>query len=338
MKRNRFLEHAGVELPIICGAMYPCSNPELVAAASEAGGLGIIQPISLVFAHKYSFEEGLAYIQSLTSKPVGMNVIVENSTAVFQDRARTWLRIALESGIRFFVTSLGKPDWVVEEVKRYNGVVYHDVTRRLHAEKAIAAGVDGLICVNNRAGGHTGIKSQEALYRELADFGIPLISAGGIATPEQVKQTLKIGFEGCQLGTRFIASKECSAHENYKRQIVRASEKDIVLTEKISGVPVSVIETDYVRKIGTRADFLSRMLLQNDATKHFARMVLSAKSVFDLKAANSKGTYDNYFLAGKSVEGIHHIASVSEIMNEFRNALNTFSDSQQKTADKHHMA
>ena len=112
---NRFLEHARIEVPLVCGAMYPCSNPELVAAVSEAGGIGIIQPLSMVFVHRHDFREGLRLIKRLTSKPVGMNVIVEKSSKVYQQRMQEWVDIALEEGVRFFVTSLGNPRWVVEK-------------------------------------------------------------------------------------------------------------------------------------------------------------------------------------------------------------------------------
>src|SRR5829696_2479591 len=99
----------GIEVPLICGAMYPCSNPELVAAASEAGGIGIIQPLSLVYVHRHPFREGLRLIRRLTSKPVGMNVIVEKSSKVYLERMQGYVDTAIEEGVRFFVTSLGNP-------------------------------------------------------------------------------------------------------------------------------------------------------------------------------------------------------------------------------------
>ena len=85
----------GIELPLICGAMYPCSNAELVAAASEAGAIGIVQPISLTFVHGHDFREGLRYIKSLTSKPFGLNVIVEKSAKIYEDRAKKQSMVAV---------------------------------------------------------------------------------------------------------------------------------------------------------------------------------------------------------------------------------------------------
>ena len=89
--------------------MYPCSNPELVAAVSEAGGIGIVQPISLTYVHGHDFREGLRLIRRLTSKPIGMNALIEQSSKAYHERMERWVDIALEEGVRFFVTSLGNP-------------------------------------------------------------------------------------------------------------------------------------------------------------------------------------------------------------------------------------
>src|SRR3989338_11444968 len=99
-----FTKQAGIKYPIICGAMYPCSNPELVASVSEAGGIGIIQPLSMVFVHKHDFRKGLKFIKSLTKNPIGMNIITEKSAKIYQERMEKWLDISLEEGVRFFVT------------------------------------------------------------------------------------------------------------------------------------------------------------------------------------------------------------------------------------------
>ena len=170
----------GIEVPLICGAMYPCSNPELVAAVSEAGGIGVIQPLSMVYVHRHEFREGLKLMRGITAKPLGMNVIVERSSKVYEERMRRFVDEAIEGGIRFFVTSLGNPRWVVEKAHAAGGFVYHDVTERKWAAKGLEAGVDGLIAVNDRAGGHAGPKSAEALIAELGDLGVPVVCAGGI--------------------------------------------------------------------------------------------------------------------------------------------------------------
>ena len=151
-----FTRHAGVATPLICGAMYPCSNPELVAAVSAAGGIGIVQPISLTYVFRHDLREGLRLIRRITDKPIGFNVVVEKTAKSYENRMRAWVDVALEEGVKFFITALGNPRWVVEKVHAAGGIVYHDVTAREWAQKAIAGGVDGLICVNTRAGGHAG--------------------------------------------------------------------------------------------------------------------------------------------------------------------------------------
>src|SRR3954471_10554488 len=104
---TRFTSQAGVRLPVIGGAMYPCSNPELVAAVSAAGGIGIVQPISMTYVHGHDLREGLRLIRRLTDKPVGFNAIVEKSSQVYEDRMRKWIDVAIEEGVRFFITALG---------------------------------------------------------------------------------------------------------------------------------------------------------------------------------------------------------------------------------------
>ena len=172
--------HARIALPIIGGAMYPCGNPELVAAVSEAGGIGIVQPIALTYVHGHDFRAGLRLIKRLTSKPIGMNALIEASSKTYHERMTRWVDIALEEGIRFFVTSLGNPRWVVDAVTPHGGIVYHDVTEKKWAEKGKDGGIHGLIAVNARAGGHSGPRNPEPLLTELNGLGLPVVCAGGI--------------------------------------------------------------------------------------------------------------------------------------------------------------
>jgi len=313
-----FTEQVGIEVPLICGAMYPCSNPELIAAVSAAGGIGVIQPISMRFVHGHDLRDGIRLIRSLTDKPIGFNAIVEKSSKVYEDRMRKWVDVALDEGVRFFVTALGNPRWVVDAVHSVGGVVYHDVTERKWADRAIEHGVDGLICVNGNAGGHAGSKSPRELYEELADLGLPLICAGGVGDERAFSEALGLGYAGVQMGTRFIATTECNAHDDYKQAILRAEASDIVLTEKISGVPVAVINTPYIEKLGTKANPIARRLLRHPKAKHYMRMYYSLKSVWQLRRASLQGiSYKDFFQAGKSVSGIRAVESAGEIVRRF---------------------
>lgn len=315
MMNTLFTEQAGVEFPIICGAMYPCSNPELVAAVSEAGGLGMVQPLSLVYVHGHDFREGLRYIRSMTSKPYGINIIVEKSSRIYENRMKEYVDIGLEEGCRFFITALGNPRWVVEKVKAKGGYVYHDVTSKAWALKAVQHGVDGLICVNNRAGGHAGTLSAEEMWQELHDLGLPLICAGGIGNRRDFRRALEIGYSGVQMGTRFIASKECAEKASYKQAIVDATENDIVLTERVTGIPLSVIRTPYVEHMGTKVNFISRWLLKNRWTKGWMRLWYALTSGRRFKQITLHGgSSKDYWQAGKSVHGIHSVESAKDII------------------------
>ncbi|MBS1985638.1 MAG: nitronate monooxygenase [Bdellovibrionales bacterium] len=320
--REQFLKHAGVQVPVICGAMYPCSNPELIAAVSEAGGLGIVQPISLVYVYRYDFREGLRAIRKLTAKPYGFNVLTEQSSKTYLERMSKWVDIALEEGCRFFVTALGNPKWIVDRVKPLGGIVYHDVTERKWALKALDAGVDGFICVNNRAGGHAGTKTPVDLYNELSDLKVPLVCAGGIGNEQGFVEALRTGYAGVQMGTRFIATQECGAHDDYKQAIVRVGAEDIVLTERLTGVPVSIIRTPSVDKMGTKAGFFARWLLKHPKLKHYARLYFTLTSFRTLKSASLRGvSYKDFWQAGKSVDGIESIESAGAIVARFAAAL-----------------
>ncbi|MES9923458.1 MAG: nitronate monooxygenase [Candidatus Thiodiazotropha endolucinida] len=317
-----FTRHTDIRVPIICGPMYPCSNPELVAAASEAGGIGIIQPVAMTFVHGHDFREGIRLIKRLTDRPIGMNALIEKSSRKYHDRMVEWVSIALDEGVRFFITSLGNPRWVVERVKAYDGIVYHDVTERKWALKGLDGGVDGLIAVNNRAGGHAGALSHLQLLDELGDLGVPLICAGGIGNEQQFAEAISQGYAGCQLGTRFIATEECNAAMPYKQAILDAEERDIVLSNRITGVPVSIIKTPYIEKIGTKAGAFAHWMLKGNRTKHWMRMFYTLRSAFQLRQSSldEKGATE-FWQAGKSVAGIHHIEPVAAIIGRFEAIL-----------------
>lgn len=318
----RLLQHTGVELPIIGGAMYPCSNPELVAAVSEVGGIGIVQPISLTYVHGCEYREGIRHIRSLTARPIGLNALIEQSSRQYHERMVRWVSIALEEGVRFFVTSLGNPRWVVDRVTPHGGIVYHDVTERKWALKGRDAGVHGLIGVNRRAGGHAGPMSPGELFDAVHDLDLPLICAGGVSTPDDFVAALRIGYAGVQMGTRFIATPECRASEVYKQAIVRAGESDIVLTERITGVPVSVIRTPWIERMGLTAGPLARWMLRGRRRKRWMRTLYALRSLWQLKRASldETGTRD-YWQAGKSVAGIDAIEPVPTILDRFRQAF-----------------
>ena len=313
-------KHAGIEVPLICGAMYPCSNVELVAAASEAGAIGIVQPVTLTFVHGIEFRDGLRRIRALTKKPIGMNALIEKSSARYLDRMKRWVDEALEEGVRFFVTSLGDPRWVAEKAHAAGGFVYHDVTEAKWAKKALDGGADGLIAVNARAGGHAGPRDPRALLDELLPFGLPVVCAGGVGDATGFVDALRMGYAGVQCGTRFIATRECDASEAYKAAILATDASGIVLTERLTGVPLAVIDTPAVQRMGLHANGVERWLLKNPRTKHALRMLLTVRSAWSLRRG-ARVDRSQLWQAGKSVAGIHSIEPAGAIVRRWASAL-----------------
>ncbi len=326
MISTRLTKDAGIKYPIICGAMYPCSNPELVSAASQGGGIAIIQPVSLTMVHGYNkpnrkegLRNGIRHIRSLTDKPIGFNALIEKGSEKYIMQMSEWIDVALEEGIRFFVTSLGKPDWVCEKVHAKGGVVYHDVTNRKWAEKGKECGVDGLICVNDRAGGHLGELTMEEMFELLSDMNLPLICAGGVGSELELKKALEIGYDGVQMGTRFIATEECSTPQDYKDAIVQAKEKDITWTTKLTGVPISVINNN---KFKQNNSWIIRYLLKS-RFKHRIRVIITGISFWRMRAfSRGKGkSSKDLWSAGKSVESINSIESATVIMEKLGQSI-----------------
>ena len=296
--------------------MYPCSNPELIAAVSNSGAIGIVQPISLTYIHNYDFREGLRFIKTLTDQPIGMNALIEKSSRNYIKKMSAWIDIALEEGVRFFITSLGNPKWVVDKVHACGGIVYHDVTEAKWADIAIKAGVDGFIAVNNAAGGHAGSFDAKELFQMLQKYHLPLICAGGIGNAETFREALALGYDGVQMGTRFIASHECTVPLSYKNAIIKAHATDIIHTKELTGIPVSVIASDHDKERGVFSTFL----LHNKMTKRLMRLFFALKALRHGKKTmtNKVPSKQTKWVAGKSVQTIESIQSVANIIKSFQ--------------------
>ncbi|MDX1495593.1 MAG: nitronate monooxygenase, partial [Longimicrobiales bacterium] len=170
---------------------------------------------------------------------------------------------------------------------------------------------------NRRAGGHAGPKGVEELYQEVAELGLPVVCAGGVGDADGFVEALSLGYAGVQMGTRFIATEECQASRPYKQAILDADEEDIVLTERLTGVPVAVINTPYVQSLGLEAGPLARWMLKGRKTKHLMRAVYALRSAWTLKrtALDAAGSKE-YWQAGRSVADIHEIVPAASIVRE----------------------
>ena len=319
MKKStqKFLKDIGVKIPIVCGPMYPGSNPELVAAVSDAGGFGVVQPLALTSLYGHDFREGLKLIKNLTNKPFGVNfTIFGGANKKYHEQMKKWMEISIEEGIKFFLTSLGKPHEIVKIAKQHDIKVYHDVPNKKIALAMRDAGVDGLNCINWRGGGQTGVQSAEKFMNELHDIDIPLICAGGIGDREDYQKALEIGYAGVQMGTRFLATYECKLTESYKSAIVKSTEKDIVWTNKIAGNNSSVIKTKDIMKGGLRTGPIINFMLRRPKLKKYARMYLMSQG---LKNYNRTAFDDSvqFWQAGKGVGNIRSVESVLDVLKGF---------------------
>ena len=315
---QQFLADTGAKTPVVCGPMYPGSNPELVAAVSEAGGLGVVQPVALTSLYGHDFREGLQLIKQLTDRPFGVNfTIFGGANKKYHEQMQEWMQISIEEGVKFFLTSLGKPDAVVKAAKEHGIVVYHDVPNKKVALAMRDSGVDGLNCINWRGGGQTGIQAAEQFMEELHDIQIPLICAGGIGNADDFKQALELGYAGVQLGTRFLATNECMITDSYKQAIVDSSEQDIVWTNKIAGNNSSVIKTDDIMKGGLRTGPVINYMLRKPSLKKYARMWLMSKGIRNYsKTAFSDDV--KFWQAGKGLGNIKSVESVADVLQEFK--------------------
>ncbi len=318
---SRFLAHTGATVPLIGGPMYPCSNPELVGAISAAGALGVLQPIALTYVHGHEYRAGIQLIKRLAGgRPIGMNALIEASSKTYRARMEKWIDVALEEGVRFILTSLGNPKWVVERAHAAGAVVYHDATERKWGQKAVDAGVDGLIAVNDQAGGHAGGLSPERLIDELGPLGLPVVCAGGVGDAAGFVRALRLGYAAAQCGTRFIATTECNASDAYKQAILTAKSSDVVLTDRLTGVPVAVLNTPYVQQLGLHSGPVARWLLRHPRTKHWMRSFYAVRSVMRLKKSLHHDAPKDYWQAGRSVGAIGTILPAGEVVREFEAA------------------
>src|SRR5437868_2872455 len=230
-------------LPVISSPMFIVSYPELVLAQCKAGIVGSFpalnaRPAELLDEWLAQMQEDLAGYRAANPGaqvgPIAVNQIVHNSNI----RLEQDVRVCVEHKVPIFITSLRAPvKEMIDAVHSYGGIVLHDVINLRHAEKAIEAGVDGLILVAAGAGGHAGTLSPFALCGEVRRiFDGPIALSGSIATGDAVLAAQAMGADFAYVGTRFIGSQEAHANESYKRSITEAAAADIVYTNLFTGV------------------------------------------------------------------------------------------------------
>jgi nitronate monooxygenase len=311
MIQTDFTKLFKIKYPIIGAPMFLVSNVEMVVAVSESGGIGTFPALN--FRPIDQYKTALKDIKSRTKNPIGVNIIVNKSNI----RQNDDLKFALDAGVELFITSLGSPKTVIQEAHKNGAKVFCDVTNLEHALKVQDQGADGVIAVASGAGGHAGPVTPMVLVPWLAEkLKVPIVLAGGVADGRGLAAALSLGACAVSVGTRFIASKEATVDKGYKDAIVNSTPEDIVMTTRVSGTPAAVINTEYVKKLGTDLPLLVKLLKEHPLTKKYVVPLIHLAGMRSLETAALKPTWKTVWCAGQSVGLVHEILSCREIVEK----------------------
>jgi len=292
--------------------MFLVSNAAMTIEAAKSGITGAIPALN--YRTDAEFRKALESIRAATSGPFGINLIANKSNFRLEEQLKT----CVEFKVDFIITSLGSPQRIIEEGHKVGIKVFCDVTDVKYAKKVEELGADAVIAVNSEAGGHAGPMPPEKLIPLLKEnCNIPVISAGGVGTGQQFRKMLELGACGISMGSPFIATNEAGVSKEYKQAIVDYGAKDIVMTTKLSGTPCTVINTPYVQEIGTKQNWLERLLNKNKKLKKYVKMLTFYKGMKSLEKAAFSATYKTLWCAGPSIEYVKEVRPVKEIVETF---------------------
>ncbi len=240
MLKTEICDVLGIKYPIIQGGMAWVSDAELAAAVSEAGGLGIIAAGN---APADWVEQEIVKAKRLTDRPFGVNIML---LSPYVDDI---VDVVVKHGVKVITTGAGSPGKYMDKFKSINAKVVPVVASVALAKRMESAGVDAVIAEGMESGGHIGELTTMALVPQVADaVGIPVIAAGGIADGRGLVAAFALGAKGVQMGTRFVTSKECTISQLYKEAVVKAKDRDTIVTGRITGHPVRILKNRLARE------------------------------------------------------------------------------------------
>ncbi len=325
MGRKNLEELLGIDYPVIVAPMFLISNAKMVKAALAQGVTAAFPALN--YRTDQQLRETIQEIRAFSSKPFGVNLIVNKSNPKY----RVQLKTLLELKVDFIITSLGNPKEVIEQCKPLGIKVFCDVVDLKYAQKVEELGADAVIAVNNRAGGHAGNLSPKELVTLLRDnCNIPVISAGGIATGQGLLEVINWGACGASIGTIFIACDEADISPEYKQAMVDYGEKDIVMTTKLSGSALTVINTPYVQQLGTKANWLEWILNNNKTLKKYAKMLIAFRGMKKVEKAAFGATYKTVWCAGPAIEHVTSIQPLGKIIKKLTDEFEQAKAAQKK--------
>lgn len=335
--KTRITELFRIKYPILLSGMSWISLPKLVAAVSNAGGLGMfaVGPMS-----PEETRETIQEIRKLTKKPFGAN-----ATLIYPDAAQS-VAVLLEEKIPIINFSLGKGDWIVKAAHEYGGKVLATVVMHKHAKRAEDYGCDGLIVTGHEAAAHGGDVTSLVLIPSIVDsVKIPVIAAGGFCDGRGLISALALGAEGIAMGTRFINTQESPLHGNYKQLSMKKEVYDTLYSTRFDGLPCRLMKTEESERIIKKGPSIRKALLNSTkiakmlnipyfklllgvlfSGRENAKKLIYMSSAFDtIQNAIEKGdTEKGVLLVGQVVGRINSIPKVSEviktIMKEARDA------------------
>lgn len=323
--KSQVTEQLNISLPIIMAPMFLVSNEAMMKEAIRHGIAGCFPTLN------YRREGELEAILTSLNKErrlsstgtYGVNLIVQKSNPLYEKH----LSLCVKHQVPFYITSLGNPRQVIEAAHAYGAKVYCDVTNIEHAKKCYDLNCDGFIAVGQGAGGHAGPNPLHilvpALKKNFPDK--PVIAAGGITNGTALLSMQVLGADAVSIGTRFINSTECKVNEAYKDAIKAAKMDDIVMTEKLSGTPCTIINTEAAKKMGYTQNWLEKWMSRNKQTKKWFKMLVQIRGMKRLEKSVLPNNYQTLWCAGKSVELIDDVLPCAEIIanieQEYENAL-----------------
>lgn len=310
-----------LSLPAIAAPMFLLSGPEMVIACCKNGIVGSFPALNQRTSE--GFEAWLVEIKTAldnyekeTGKkaaPYAVNLIVHPTNP----RLEADLKLCIKHKVPLIITSLGAVAQVVDAVHSYGGLVFHDIIKKRHAEKAAAAGVDGLILVAAGAGGHAGTINPMTLVAEIRKFyDKTLILSGCISNGRDIASAMQMGADLAYMGTRFINTEESKAPENYKQMIIDAGASDVVYTAAISGV---------------HANFLGASLQAAGITEEDLKK--DRKIDFGKELDTEAKAWKTIWSAGQGVATVSNVLSVENLISELKLEFKEAIDTQAKLLD-----
>jgi nitronate monooxygenase len=288
-----------LRIPVICAPMFIAGNPKLVIEQCRAGVVGSFPALNA--RPKEALDGWLTEIETaLAGQPGAAPYAVNQICHKSNDRLEHDIEVCIRHQVPITITSLRAPHDVIPKIHAYGGIVLHDAISVRHAEKALEAGVDGLILVCAGAGGHAGTLSPFALIGEVRRFfDGPIVLSGAISRGDAILAAQAAGADLAYIGTRFLATPEASVPERYKEEILRASAADIVYTDLFSGV-----HGNYLKHSVVAAGFDPLNLPKSDPNK----------MNFGTAGGAEKKVWRDIWSAGQGVGQIDSVAPVAQVV------------------------